>query len=396
MKKLILSALLVSSPVALAGGYQAPVAGPAPLPVPATSASTAIRIPALPLNAPLGAPAQRTPSTVTVGEPTPGKAAARPSASVQAAPLAMTPAQAQVFLLTAPSGTSVTLRQTVQVQMELEDVQMTGSAAKEMSKSDIAELRQTLAEAGNMPAESTELVMSVGEVFADGSRELVMSTTTEMPAESGMDDFTVRVIQRIAADGEVTGTRFESDNAEMQAAFAGMDDVDLSSMGMNDASVYGMPLTPGFSKTSTTKVDMQALLGSVMAGMIGSMAEGEDAQAMAAEIISGVKSSPLVTTTKVTYTGTDAQGRHLFRTEATAQPWQLSMNLGEGNDAMNLNMELADLLQTQQATYRTDGLPVRLQDDATMRMKVDMAMDGGTMSMTMRMKLNSLTEQVGQ
>lgn len=383
----MLSALLISSSAALAGSYQPPVAGPVPAPMPVMSSSAAISIPALPLNAPvLNAPAPSAPSTIAVGEPAP----------VQAVPVTMTPAQAQVFLLTAPSGTSVTLRQTVQMQMELEDIQVTGSAAEELSQDDIAAMREMFAEMSDMPTEPTELVMSVGEVFADGSRELVMSTTTEMPAESGMDDFTIRIIQLVQPDGSVSDTRFESDNAEMQAAFASMDDLDLSSMGMNDASVYGMPLTPGFSKTNTSEVDMQALMGGMMGGLVASMSEGEDAQAMAAEIISGVKSSPLVTTTKVTYTGTDAQGRYLFRTEATAQPWQLTMNLGEGSEAMNLNMELADLIQTQQATYRTDGLPVRMQDDVTMRMKMDMAMDDGTMTMTFRMKMNSLVEQVGQ
>ncbi|ADY26529.1 hypothetical protein Deipr_1384 [Deinococcus proteolyticus MRP] len=388
MKKLILSALLLSSPVALAGGYQAPVTGPVPAPRPAMSSHAAtISIPALPLNATATpTPAQRAPSTVAVGEPTPG----RPG------PASMTPAQAQVFLLTAPSGTSVTLRQTVQMQMELEDVQVTGNAAKEMSEADIAEMREMFAEMSKAPAEPTELVMSVGKVFADGSRELVMSTTTQMPAESGMDDFTVRVIQRVEADGSISDTRFESDDAEMQAAFANMDGLDLSSMGMNDASVYGMQLTPGFSKTNTSEVDMQALMGGIMAGAVAAVAEDDKSQAIAAEIADGIKSSPLVSTTKVTYTGTDAQGRHLFRTDSAAQPWKMSMNLGEGEGAMNMQMEMTDMVSAQQATYRTDGLPVRMQDDMTMRMKSNVAMDDGTMSMTFRMKMNSLVEQVGQ
>ncbi|GHF96261.1 hypothetical protein GCM10017783_05160 [Deinococcus piscis] len=392
MKKLMLSALLVSSPMAMAGGYQAPVSVPAPTPV--MSGNAPIRIPALPLSS----PAPRAPSTIAVGEPTPGQPAPMETAPapVQPVPVTMTPAQAQVFLLTAPSGTSVTLRQTVKMQMELEDVQVTGSAAKEMTKADIEELRQMFAEMSDMPAEPTEMVMSVGEVFADGSRELVMSTTTEMPAESGMDDFTIRVIQRVATDGSISDTRFESDDAEMQAAFESMDGLDLSSMGMNDANVYGMQLTPGFSKTNTSEVDMQALMGGVMAGIVAGMAEEDESQAVATEIANGIKSSPLVSTTKVVYTGTDAQGHHLFRTDSAAQPWKLSMDLGEGSDAMNMEMELTDMVSAQRAAYRTDGLPVRMEDDMTMRMKTNVAMDGGTMSMTFRMKMNSVSEQVGQ
>ncbi|WP_261664222.1 hypothetical protein [Deinococcus sp. Marseille-Q6407] len=411
MRKLILSALLVSAPVALAGGYQPPV-GPAPAPAqprPVTGStfqSSTLVIPALPLNAPAQRPAPV--RSIAVGEPTPGKPVPAPVTSIAVGeptpgkPVPMTPAQARTFMLTAPSGTSVTLRQTSKVQIELEDVQATGSAAKEMSQDDIKEMRQMFAEMGDTEVAPTDVVISVGQVFPDGSRELITSVTTQMPAESEMDDFTLRVIQRIAADGRLTATRIESDNKEIQQTFAALSQDQLNNVsGGQDTGVYGFPLVPGQSKTSTQTVDMQALLGGLMGGLVGSMSAdlSEDEAAEVQATFQNIKADPLTVTSVTTYRGTDAQGRYVFDAIGKAQPWKVSFSAQnpDGSGAMQTNASITDLNVMGQSSYRANGLPSSLNTTQEMRMRLNVTMtgkDAGTMNMVFRMKTTTQAAEV--
>lgn len=386
MKKLILSALLTLSPAALAGGYAPamPTAKPMSMSVvsaPATAAPMTIVIPARPLNTASNATRNATSSAATI---------AAPAANVT------TPAQARAFLLTAPSGTKVTLKQKVSMQIELEDVQTAGSAAEEMSAEDIQDMKDMFAEMSNMEMPGGETVMSVGQVFASGARELVTTTVTEMPAETGEKDITISVIQTVEPDGKVSAVRVQSDNADMQQMFDSMSDEMKKSLSADNATsdVYGFPLVVGHTMTSTDTVDMQALMGGMMAGMLqAGLAESQDSAAEIQEVLSSMEAQPLTATTTTTYKGLNAQGEHVFGTVGTAQPWSVKLNsdLPENGGNMALNMTLSNMNVVGDSAYRADGLPSSLNMNQDMRMKMDMTTTGekaGSLSMTMRIKMN--------
>lgn len=377
MKKILLGALLLGSPAALAGGYAPATVAPAPIrvvsaPVPAP---LTVNIPALPLNA----------------------APMRSTQASQASGMVTTPvAAARNFLLTAPSGTSVTLHSTTQIKMELEDVQVTGSAAEDMSAADIQDMKDMFAEMSGMDLPGSEVKISVGKVLASGARELITSTLSKMPAESGMEDFAINVIQTIEPDGHISATRVKSDNAEMQQMFDSMTEEMLSQMDSGSTTdVYGFPLTVGHSVTATDTVDMQALLGGMLTGMVQATADlpAEETADMQ-KMLNSLEAQPLNTTTVTTYKGLNSAGEHIFTQTGTAQPWSIKLGSDlpeKGGEPMTLNMTLSDLNVAGESAYRTDGLPSRLNMTQDMRMKMDMTTAGekpGSLSMTMRMNIS--------
>ncbi len=369
MKKIVLSALLMASASALAGGGYvngAPASrAAAPLSAPVTAPTGAATIPALPLT----------------------KTAAEGAAAAQ-----VTPAQARRFLLTAPSGASVTLRQLTRVTVELEDVQASGHMKEQLSSEDIAEMRRSFAQgvqAAQEEIEPTITVMSVGQVFPGGARELISSTRVPLLAEAGAEAPTIRVIQRVEPDGRIGKTRIESSDPEMQALFADFSEKELAEIGGNDNALYGLPLVAGTSRTTTSTVDTQNLLGSQVVSA-ASMDEGATAQEVM-ELLSSLKTSPLTLTNTVTYGGTDAQGQHLFRIISRAQPWQLALN----RDGQSFDLTVLDMTQNQTATYRADGLPQSVSSDTAVRTRAKLSTTGkeaGSLTMTFRMNIHMETE----
>lgn len=314
-------------------------------------------------------------------------------------PAVRAPATPAPLLLTAPTGTSVTLQENSTLEVELEDIQATGAAADMLRPKDIRELRSLFGEMSGMDIPGSQMLYRVGQVFPDGSRELIITATTEVPSEDGegSEDLTFSMIQTVEKSGKITALRLESADPVVQAMFSDLPEDVLSSMTpANGLNVYGFPLVKGHSVTKTETVDMQALLGGMLGGLLSAAEDlPADEQAAVAEVFSSMKLEPMVITTTTTYQGVNRAGNHLFSQKTNTQPWSMKFSgeLPEGAGDFGFEITLQDISGSAgELVYRPDGLPVQINQAQELRAMMTFNITGeeaGSVSMAMRMKIAS-------
>lgn len=283
--------------------------------------------------------------------------------------------------LTAAPGTGVELLTTARTQMTLEDVQASGPGGKAISAAELNKLRAEMQKGMGAAAQtiSGKTFYKVQGRAANGTVTLLTSTALTVPGQPAM---TIRLVQTVAPGGKAKITRVESDNPQLQAMLGKLSPEALNAQvsgGGDLTGLYGQTFTAGVPRTQTATIDAQALLGN----LLGSLTAGMDG----AEVLGKVKASPLTIQSVTTYQGANARGQAVFNARSTARPWTIELgNLADKSAPVAMKMELLDLAQSGQSTYRPDGLPAAQTSTQTMRMRMTIQTpDGGRMQMLLRM-----------
>lgn len=298
-----------------------------------------------------------------------------PLASAQGAP-PITGA-APMLSLSAPVGTGVEYQTTTTSRTAVSNVQVTALPGSDASAEDLADIKRSLlagmAGAGNVTVKG-KLFYRVTGRDAGGNVTLLSSVVQSVP---GQPPVTLKITQTVARDGAVGGLKFESDNAALNAAFAGLDPQKLQELaGQNNANlagVYGQPLVKGQPRSQTVTLDATGLLS----GLLGAFASQAELPALFGQI----QSTPLQVTTVTTYGGLNAQGLHTFTQSSKYDRWQVK--LGGSGDLPAMNFELAGGGASGTQTYRKDGLPGPLTQKTGQTLNMTVEMDGVQVALTM-------------
>ncbi|GGL73385.1 hypothetical protein GCM10010840_09300 [Deinococcus aerolatus] len=296
-----------------------------------------------------------------------------PLASAQRATPA---ASAPVLSLSAPVGTQVEY-QTTTSRTAVSNVQVTALPGSDTSAEELADIKRNLsagtAGAGNVTVKEKLFYRVTGQ-DAGGNVTLVSSVVQSVPGQPPM---TFRITQTVARDGAVSGLKFESDNAALNAAFAGLDGQKLQELASQSnaslAGVYGRPLVQGQPRPQTATLDVTGLLS----GLLGAFAS----QADLPQLFGQIQSTPLRVTTITTYGGPNAQGLHTFTQSSKYDRWQVKLGGSGALPAMNIELAGGGASGTQ--TYRKDGLPGPPTQKTQQTMNMTVVMNGVQVALTM-------------
>ena len=296
-------------------------------------------------------------------------------------PASTPPAGTVTLRLTAAPGSGVELLTTTRTQMTLEDVQASGPGGKVLSTAELNKLRAEMQRGMGAAAQtlSGKTFYKVQGRAADGTVTLLTSTALTVPGQPAL---TVRLVQTVGPGGKAQITRVESDNPQLQAVLGKLSPEALSAQvsgGGDPTGLYGQSFTAGQPRSQTVTLDAQALLGSVLGSLTSGMG--------GADVLGKIKATPLTVQTTTTYQGVNARGQTVFNLRSTARPWTVELaGLGDKASPMGMKLELLDLAQSGQSTYRPDGLPAAQTSTQTMRMRMTIeTQGGGRMQMLLRM-----------
>ena len=286
-------------------------------------------------------------------------------------------ASVPVLTLSAPLGTQVEYQTTTTSRTVVSNVQVTALPGSDTSAEELADLKRTLSAgmggAGNLTVKGKLFYRMTGR-DAGGNVTLLSSVVQSVPGQPAM---TLRITQTVARDGAVSGLKFESDNAALNAAFAGLDGQKLQELASqnnaNLAGIYGRPLVQGQPRSQTATLDATGLLS----GLLGAFA----AQADLPQLFGQIQATPLKVTTITTYGGLNAQGLHTFTQSSKYDRWQIKLG-GSGN-LPAMNFELAGGQASGTQTYRKDGLPGPLTQQIQQTMNMTVVMAGVQVALTM-------------
>lgn len=304
-------------------------------------------------------------------------------------PPAVTAPEAPVLTLSAPVGTATELVSTTTTRMTVSDVRVTAAPGSKATPAQVEEARRSI-------VQGTEALKKAGantvtaKIFnkvtardAAGNTTLLTTVVQPLPAAGKQParNLSIRYTQVIAPDGKISGTRVESDDAQVNRILQGFTPEKLQQMaeqnGNNFTGVYGRPLVTGETYTNTTTMNMQELLGSIfslMAGPQGAQAFGD------------VQASPLKVTTTLTSRGQNERGEILLDTDGTSAPWKFSVNSKDADLPLQMSITLLDAVNSGSVTYARTGLPVNSKLNSTMKMNLMMVMDDVQVSMNVNME----------
>ncbi|MDO4263297.1 MAG: hypothetical protein Q4C67_03790 [Deinococcus sp.] len=323
-----------------------------------------------------------------------GAGSAAPTSPVPAPASVSTPAEAPRLLFTAPSGTHIKLRETVQFRSEIEAIEASGVFAETFSPADLRRLRaeHTQAEWTEQPGDET--VVTVGEVFPDGSRELVTQVSTAL----GEEQVNIYFTERISPDGRSTGLQVRSDNPQFQDVLNTIlaeSEEGATAAEADSSSVHTFPLIPGHSVTETYSVDLGNLFAPDLLNAAVPLAAGQRGLSteQVAELMGRVQEldfAPVTVTRTTTYRGRDAAGHHVFEvlTQSPPTSWTFRGELPDSEVSYSFSFTVTDLADEPSVlTYRPDGVQVGERSSSGSRTQLVFSAEGemsGRLSITMR------------
>ncbi|GHF96270.1 hypothetical protein GCM10017783_05170 [Deinococcus piscis] len=326
-----------------------------------------------------------------------GAGSAAPTPPVPVPAPVMTPAEAPKLLFTAPSGTHIKLRETVQVRSEVEDIEVSGLFAETFSPADLRRLRaeHTQAEWTEQPGDET--VMTVGQVFPDGSRELVTQVSTAL----GEEQVNIYFTERIYPDGRSTDLQVQSDNPQFQDLLETMlaTSEEGAAAEADSSNLHTFPLIPGHSVTETYSVDLGNLFApDLLNAAVPLVAQQQGLSTeQVAEMMSQVQevdSAPVTVTRTTTYRGKDAAGHHVFEvlTQSPPTSWTFRGKLPDSEVGYSFSLTVTDLVtEPSVLTYRPDGVQIGERSSSDSRVQLVFSAEGsakgemdGHLSITMR------------
>lgn len=324
-----------------------------------------------------------------------GAGSAAPTSPVPAPASVSAPADAPRLLFTAPSGTRVKLRETVQARSEIEDIQVSGLFAEAFSPADLRRLRASHTQEWT-EHNSEETVLTVGQVFPDGSRERV----THMSLPLGEQTINVRFTERIYPDGRSADVQVQSDNPQFQDVLEAMlarseAESEEGAAEADSSNLHTFPLIAGHSVTETYTVDPAGLFSASMLDAAVPLVAGQQGLSteQAAELmrqVQEVDAAPVTVTRTTTYRGRDAAGHHIFEVLTQFPPISLTVS-GEvpGSEvSYSFSMTTVDVAtEPRVLTYRPDGVQIgeRFSSDGRVQLVWDVAGEtSGRLSITMR------------
>ena len=340
-----LKALTLSVLLALAG-----------VPALAQTAPTPTVAPALPPTVPV--PGSPVPSSPVPSSPAPGNESAAPAAPV--------------LLPTARPGTSAEYLQTIQITFKVLELSSEAQPGKVVKPADLAAASKKLQtqrddiERAMNQAALTQTSKMFTRVLppVNGNTALLMTSVVNLPSVANPQKtraVNVSVTLVYSPAGQVVDASVSSTDPEVQKFYQALDLKTLiqSVQGSGTTSLYGLPLVPGKAATTNTTLPMQGLI-QAMSGLIGRAAK---------TAVSG-QASPLTMHTTTTYSGQDAAGNFTFTQAISADPWQITLNIGD----LSMDMQVPKLTGGGVSVLRPDGLTLssEVRQDMLMQLRFDM------------------------
>ncbi len=286
-----------------------------------------------------------------------------PPAGAQSAPAATT------LRLNAPVGTSLQLALVTENRVAFGTPEVTAAPGKQVTPAALkaAQAQYAKLSQNGIPAQRTTAKMSVKVAgrAANGTTTLITTMVQSVPGMS--QSMTMRITQKVAPNGQLTGMSLESDDPQVNRVLSGMNAGQMANLirdsGGDLSGAYGLPLKAGAGQQKTVTIDLKGLFQ----GMFSML--GPDA----ARALGSVQSTPVTTTTTTRYAGLNAQGLHVFN--VTSQSGGFRMSLGGKGDLPLMVMELSGMGGSGTVSYRADGLPGPMTQQTTVRMAMTMQED---------------------
>lgn len=290
-----------------------------------------------------------------------------PAAPPRPAPVT-TPAAA-TLRLNAPVGTSLQLALVTESRVAFGTPEVTAAPGKQVTPAALKAAQAQYAKLGRegVPAQRTtaKMFVKVAGRAADGTTTLITSMVQSVPGLSR--SMTMRITQKIAPNGQLSGLSLDSDDPQVNRVLAGMNAGQMADLirdsGGDLSGAYGLPLQVGAGQQKSVTIDLKGLFQG-MFSMLGPEA---------ARALGGVQATPVTTTTTTRYAGLNAQGLHVFN--VASQSGGFRMSLGGQGDLPLMVMELSGMGSAGTVSYRADGLPGPMTQQTTVRMAMTMQED---------------------
>lgn len=316
--------------------------------------------------------------------------------STASAPASLPPADPATeearFSLTAPSGRSVTLNVRMERHQEVLELSASGGLAKSLEGVTPAALTAELERAeGEFPVSTYQL--SVGEVFADSSRELI---ETSRPSADGPQ---TQIIKRVQPEGQVLDIRIDTEDTEFQSSWDNMTQEQLRWGGWYgprpETLAYGLPLKEGSQHTSTASIRSQLFLEDFDDPVLAVLRPlAQEVGTHYLYLYEGLRySEPLITNQTVTLEGLDPAGQPTFTVSAVTEPWKQHVDLSQGNQPWTLTYELLDRTEHTRLRFSSDGLLMERRHTTAATLKTTLELPSGGLTITSRAS-STLTEEV--
>ena len=162
----------------------------------------------------------------------------------------------------------------------------------------------------------------------------------------------VRLTQVVAPDGTTLNFQVQADDPATQRFLDALTPAErLSSLGQNaQASLYGLNLAPGETRSLTQHLDLSGLLGDLAAALGGAE--------VTPQIKAQIAMQPLILDVATTFLGRSEAGVLSYQQRFAARPWSLDVqSLGADGQPGTLTLTLSDWSGQGGLSYRPDGLP---------------------------------------